>query len=176
MKNMLVFLISLMLTACTQTVVPKFDSPYYKIPLGSILVLHQSLTIPPNQARVIIQNGRLISRRDRDQYYPYCEFEIRTLSESEQVILPDRFRIHKLWKHMDTSRQQVMYASVGLMLADNNDPLVAYNTIMFLSSDKQPDVYRMSCMYWTDDPLDQHLSVNQINKTLGDILSIEITD
>jgi hypothetical protein len=31
-------------------------------------------------------------------------------------------------------------------------------------------------MYWTDDPLDQHLSVNQINKTLGDILSIEITD
>ena len=174
MKNMLVLLGSLILTACTQTVVPKFDSPYYKIPLGSILVLHQSLTIPANQARVIIQNGRLVGRRDRDQYYPYCEFEILTLSESDQVIFPDRFKIHKLSKQMDTSRLQVMYAS--LIMADNDNRLIAYNTVMYLSSQKQPDVYRLSCMYWTDDPMDDHLSVNQMNKTLGNILSIEIAD
>lgn len=175
MKTGLIILMSLLAVACTQSVVPKFDSPYYRIPLGSTLILQQPLTIPAHQARTIIQNGRVVSRRDRDQYYPYCEFEILTLSESDQVVRPDQFRIHKLAKHMESSRQQVMYASL-LMMASDDNRLIAYNTVMYLSSDKQPDVYRMSCMYWTDDPMDEHLSLNAIKTTLGDLFSFQIID
>ena len=142
--------------------------------MGSLLILNKDVTIPANHARVIIQNGRILSRRDVDQYYPFCEFEILTLSESDQVIHPDQFKIHKLDKRMDTSSQPVMYASLADSQFDR--PLIAYNTVMYLSSDKQPDVYRMSCMYWTDDSMATHLTQNQINATLGDIFQFVIND
>lgn len=171
MRNYLLIVLALLLTGCQPAVYP-IDSPYYRIPLGSILVLNRDLTIPPHQARVIIQYGQVVSRKERDQYYPYCEFEILTLSESPQVIHPDRFSIQRLNKHMETSRQAVMYASLSLLGRDN--PLVAYNTKMYLSSSVQPDVYRMSCMYWTDDAMDDHLTLQQIRDTLGEIFTIKI--
>lgn len=168
-----VVFLAMILAACQPVEYPR-DSPYYRIPLGSSLVLHQALPIPPRQARVIIQDGRLISRKQLDQYYPYCEFEIRTLSDSVQTIRPGRFRIHRLNKHMETSAKPVRYASLSLFSFDK--PLIAYNTKMYLSSDNQPDVYRMSCMYWTDDSMDTHLTLQQIRHTLGDLFSIDIID
>jgi len=174
MNKFLVAVMSLLLVACAQPGVPRFESPYYRVPLGSQLILHQPLTMPANLARIFIQNGKVVTRRDIDQYYPYCEFEILTLKEVDQVIQPDRFKIHKLSKQMDTSRQAVMYAS--LLASEVENPLIAYNTVFYLASEKQPDVYRMSCMYWTDDPMDAYLTQNQITATLGDIFSFVIDE
>ncbi len=173
MFKRIIVLSSLLLAACQPRVYP-IESPYYRIPAGSELILHRNITIPPVHARVYIQNGRLQKRKAINQYYPYCEFEILTLSEQDQVIQPDRFRIHKLSKQMETSRQQVMYASASLDQLDK--PLIAYNTVIYLSSSRQPDVYRLSCMYWTDDNMDNHLTLKQIRTTLGDLFSIEIHD
>jgi hypothetical protein len=175
MNKVLIALMSLLLLACSQAMVPKFDSPWYRVPLGSQLILHQPLTIPANRARIFIQNGRVFNRHpDIDQYYPYCEFEIRTLKVSDQVIQADRFRVHKLSRRIETSLQPVLLASLSDSQFDT--PLVAYNTEFYLSSDKQPDVYRLACMYWTDDSMDAYLSQNQINATLGDLFSFVITD
>jgi hypothetical protein len=163
----------LLLVACQPRVYP-IDSPYYRIPLGSELILNKNITIPPNRARVFIQNGHLLKANAVDQYYPFCEFEILTLSDQSQTIQTDRFQIHELSKQMKTSRQQLRYASTSLDHLDQ--PLIAYNTVMYLTSSRQPDVYRLSCMYWTDDNMDNHLTLEQIRKTLGKLFSIDILD
>ena len=167
---LVLFIISL--TACEHPGVRDVNSPYYRIPPGSLLVLHQQLTIPANQARVLIQNGQLKSRRDIDQYYPYCEFEILTLSEQDQHIHADQFTIYKSTKQMEFSSLPVMYAS--LVMNHLESRLVAYNTTYYLRSEKQPDVYRMMCLYWTDDSMDDFLTQNAIEKTLGNLFSFNI--
>lgn len=173
MKAITLLFFSLFLASCAQPVMNKFDSHSYKIPIGSLLILNQDITIPGGHTRVIIQNGHVVSGKQRDQYYPYCEFEVLTLKQTDQVVHPDKFRIRKLSKQMDTSRQQ-MFASLSMFGRDT--PLIAYNTVMYLSSQVQPDVYRMSCMYWTDDNMDSYLTQHELQKTVGNIFSFVIND
>ena len=171
MKQMTLILVLLLLSACQTRDYP-ITSPYYRIPLGSQLVLHQDITIPANRARVLIQNGRIQERRDIDQYYPFCEFEILTLKDTDQVIKADTFNIHKLDKRMETSSQPILYAS---LVSDRLESrLIAYNTQYYLRSDRQPDVYRLMCLYWTDNSLDNHLTHEQIQQTLGKLFSFVI--
>ena len=151
MKIVLVILTTISLTACEHQPVDPFNSPYYRVPVQSTLKLHQPLTIPANQARVLIQNGKILSRSQIDQYYPHCEFEIRTLKDAAQTITPDSFIVIKVARDMESSLDEIMYAS---MVADNSGfSLIAYSTLYYLQSDKQPDVLRMTCLYWTDDPI-----------------------
>lgn len=172
MKTLALLVPILLLSACAQPEIHKYDSPYYKIPVGSSLTLNQDIIIPAGQARTLIQYGKMVAKRNQiDQYYPWCEFEVRTLNEEDQVIQPDQFRISRLSKEFRYSSRSIMYAS----LADNDySRLIGYATVMYLQSDKQPDVYRMTCLYWTDDNLDDHLSKNQISDTMGQVFSLEI--
>ena len=171
MKQMTLFLGLLMLAACQTRDYP-ITSPFYLIPLGSHLVLHQDITIPANRARALIQNGHILERRDIDQYYPFCEFEILTLKDTDQVIKADTFTIHKLDKRMETSSQPIRYAS---LVSDRFESrLIAYNTQYYLHSDRQPDVYRLMCLYWTDNSMDNHLTHDQIQQALGKLFSFVI--
>lgn len=173
MKKSLIPAACMLLSACSQPAVHKFDSPFYKIPVDSTLVLNQDITIPANQARALIQYGKVVTRKQVDQYAPSCEFEVLTLKDTDQVIHPDRFRIKKLSKDIQFSSRPVMYAS-RILMAVGESKMVAYNTVMYLESQQQPDVYRMSCLYWTDEPMDNHLTKNQISKALGDIFTLDI--
>lgn len=172
MKAVMSLALFLLLSACAMPVVDRFDYPPYKIPVGSVLVLNQAITIPAGHTRAIIQHGKVVTRKQSDQYYPYCEFEVLTLKDTDQVVNPDRFIVHKFSRQRDTSSQTVMFASLSMFGFD--PPLIAYNTILYLSSQKQPDVYRISCMYWTDDSLDNFLTVNQLKKTLGNLFTLQI--
>jgi hypothetical protein len=172
MKTLALLAPILLLSACAQPEIHKYDSPYYKIPVGSSLILNQDIAIPAGQARALIQYGKMVTERNQiDQYYPWCEFEVRTLKDEERVIQPDHFRITRLSKEFRFSSRSVMYAS---LVSNDYARLIGYATVMYLQSEKQPDVYRMTCLYWTDDNMDEHLSKNQISDTLGQVFSLEI--
>jgi hypothetical protein len=63
-----------------------------------------------------------------------------------------------------------------LMVADNGggdyNPVMS-TTVISLHSDRQPDVFRLSCRQLDEPYLARHVSLEQMRKTLGDLLTLE---
>ena len=166
-----------MLTACQSGPYP-VSSPYYRIPAGSRLIVNQAVTIPPNQARVYIQYGKVISPREKKQYYAHCWFLSRQVLTEAQVIRPDTFVITEIKKYEDivSDSTPIQLASLAGMRVDSGAAIMAieYSTVLSLESKTQPDIIRFVCNHW-EDPLDaKHLTVAEMQKTLGDIATIEL--
>ena len=98
MRKLLLLFPVLLLTACATGPYP-VTSPYYQIPSGSQVILKQELTIPPNQARVYFQYGKVIKERDKDKYYPHCWFLSWKSRDTAQTIKPDTFTVIKTQKY-----------------------------------------------------------------------------
>jgi hypothetical protein len=49
-----------------------------------------------------------------------------------------------------------------------------YATLMYLNSDKQKDVYRLTCQHWEDVMDDRHLTISQMRGAMGDVFTLEI--
>jgi len=155
-------------------------SSYYRIPAGSRLLLKQTLTIPPNRARVYIQYGKVVSAKKKDQYYAHCWFLSSKVLDTAQIITPDTFIVTKTQKYEDDVQIQGTYLLAGLhgvtgTHSDGGPTAVEYSTTLTIHSDTQADIIQFVCSYW-EDPLDaEHLTVAEIQKTLGDIATIELT-
>lgn len=172
------------LTAGCQAVSVSVEhSPYYLPPLGSVLVLHQPLTIPAGRASIYLQGGRVRPFRDIDVYYPNCKFELRTLSDIERTIEPDRFIITRAFQEVhvrNTWNHQVvanitMAGNWSFAHADGGPSPQPYATEFRLLSADQPDVLRLTCMHW-EDPFDaRFLTLAEIRAALGDVITLELT-
>lgn len=161
----------LSLTACSMAPITDETSPFYSLPVGSSLELHQSLDIQPNHARTFIQYGKVIKEKAIDRYYPYCEFEISTLSDDIQTIMPDVFEIYKVNDNEHEVSRYFMYAS--LFLTQDDGPLIlGYATEYSLRSEQQPQVHKLICLYWDDPNTGKYLSLTDIKQALGKIFSI----
>ena len=169
--TLILILFTTLLSGCELQPVTDSNSPFYSVPEGSRLILNQQLTIPAGQARIFIQNQQLYNNVNLiDQYHPYCEFEVKTLSQSLQQIQPDDFIIYRVVdEETQAAREPVLYAS--LKLSDIAPLLVAYNTTFYLKSAKQPDVLRLNCLHWDDLNANRYLSFTEISSTLGKVFS-----
>ena len=49
-----------------------------------------------------------------------------------------------------------------------------YATMMHLSSERQKDVYRMTCQHWEDIRDDRHLTITQMRKAMGEVFTLMI--
>ena len=174
MYKVILLLVLTTLVSCASGPYP-VSSPYYRIPEGSRIVLKQRLTILPNRARIYIQYGKVVTAKEKDQYYPNCWFLSRKLLDTPQVIEPGVFTITKTKKYEDHVHRNNFIQLAGLnVVSDGGLTAIKYTTELSIHSDKQPDIFRFSCSYW-EDPLDaEHLTVEQIQRTIGDIAAIEI--
>lgn len=178
MRTRLFILITLALTGCATAPYP-VSSPYYHIPAGSRLVLKQMLTIPPHSARIYIQYGKVITPRKRDQYYAHCWFLSRKVLDEAQFIAPDTFIITGTKKFEDYVQPQTeirlaSLADLASRRSDNGPTAIEYSTVLSIYSDSQPDIFQFICNHW-EDPYDaEHLTVAEIEKTLGEIATIEL--
>lgn len=175
----LIFIVTLAgLVGCAGGPYP-VSSPYYLLPAGSRLVLKQTLTIPPNRARVFIQNGKVVSEQEKDQYYAHCWFLSHKVLKTAQKIEPGIFTVIKTRKLENDVRltSPIKLASlrfIGQMGSDNGVTAIEYTTELNIHSDSQPDIFRFACTRW-EDPLDaEHLTVKKIEQTLGDIAKLEL--
>ena len=58
MWRMIIVLVVTVLAACQTTAYEgNENSPYYKVPIGSKLILHQEIEIPPHLAGIYLQAG-----------------------------------------------------------------------------------------------------------------------
>lgn len=157
------------------------NSPYYVVPAGSRLVLERELTIPGYRAAIYLQGGQVRSYWDVNPYYPYCKFEVRSPRDSAQKIQPDDFAVTRAFQETppivrNEPRRFDGAARLVRVSAEDSEGVSAtvFATTMRLRSDRQPDVSRMTCAQWGYPPLDGHLSIAQIRKTLAGVFTLKL--
>ena len=176
----------LLSTGCQQNTIKDEASPYSSVPVGSVLILNKPITIQPEQVAVFVQHGNIVQAGRFDIYRPNCKFELFKISEQSRIVPPGKFTITKIVDEMETvQRTQPLllamnnslpseYISWGLMLGSGENEMYNYATVMYLSSDTQQDVYRMTCKHWESIIDDNYLSIQQMRKTMGKWFTLEI--
>ncbi len=131
------------------------------VPVGSRLILNQSLSIPANTAHVRLQSGEIRSAGAIKQYYPNCNFRLRIRKDAPQTVEPDEFVVSK-----------VAYGN-DVVASDN---VQRYYSEMHLRSAKQPNVFMLSCQQWNTPPDSYYVTVDQIRVVLGEIFILELAE
>lgn len=176
----------MLITACSIDDVKDEASIFYAVPVGSVLMLNQEVTIAGGQVAVYVQYGELMSYKDVNKYQPNCKFEIYTMSEKSRNVQTDSFEIIKVVDEIESSslkndvKLAVFDFSVGknhLAMGMLDHSLVFnYTTMMYLSSDKQKDVYRMTCQHWEAIMDDRYLSIAQMREAMGEVFTLKIKE
>jgi len=156
-------------------------SRFYAVPEGSTLLLNQSLTIDGDQVAIYVQDGKVMAEREVDKFRPNCKFEIYTMSELQRTVDADSFEIIKVVDEIETSslksRPQLAalhgFSVTGML--DRNS-MFNYATMMYLRSERQKDVYRMTCQHWEDVMDNRHLSILQMRQAMGDVFTLQIKE
>lgn len=167
-------LLSLALAACQYVPPRDIDSPFFSPPAGSLLRLTRPLTIPAHDAGVNIQDGHAqYSSWRLNRYYPHCNFELHTRANQERVIEPDTFTVTRTVRETENALLAPAIVA-GFGGSGDGPPNENYMTVLYLHSDRQPDVFRMTCQHWEDPSEGNHLTVQQIRQALGDLFILTI--
>ena len=154
------------------------DSPDYRLPVGSTLVLLKDVSVPADSASIYLQGGRILPFGGVDLYHPHCKFELRTLKPTPQRVHADTFVIIKVRRESDYARYAPVQWLAGrgiIFVSDGASPQM-YATLIYLRSDAQPDVSMLTCGHW-EDPVDaEHLTIGQICRALGDVFTLKLLD
>ena len=158
------FFVLAVLTACSTSDFRDESSYYYAVTVGSSLVLHQQVSIQGEQVATYVQNGELMPYGSVNKHLPNCKFELYTMSEQSRTVDPDTFEIIRVVDEIESSSLtkdiQVALRGDALMLGMLDKSYVFnYATMMYLKSDKQEDVYRMTCQHWEDLNQGRHLTI-----------------
>ncbi len=167
------------LSACSQNAVKDENSVFYAVPVGSLVVLNQDVTIAGDQVAVYVQNGQLMSDTEVNKYYPNCKFEVYKISEQPRTVLADTFEIIKVVDDIESSSLQKSTELAALDKALtfgmlDRSYVFNYATLMYLNSEKQKDVYRLTCQHWEDVMDGRHLTIRQMRVAMGDVFTLEI--
>lgn len=174
-------MVALLLCACQTSYRGNVDSPYYLVPVGSTLVQNQDVVIPPHRAGVFMQGGRVLPLSQVNQYYPYCKFEVLTLGDSARIVRPDAYVIKKVVQEIapsvDAGLIRLAALSVGIGIhagMDDGASMETYATRLYLRSDKQPDVYRLSCGLWAYPATGRHVTLREMRAVLGEVFTLRL--
>ena len=166
-----------LLSACGVTDSKDEASYYFAVPVNSSIRLNQAVVIQGGQVATYVQEGELMSYDEVDKYQPNCKFEIYTMSEQSRTVQPDTFEITKVVDEIESSS---IVKDIHLADASNAyafgplDRSYVYNyaTMMYLRSEKQKDVYRMTCQHWEDMLDDRYLTVAQMRTAMGEVFTL----
>ncbi len=188
LKSLFGFFILIGLASCagkdiTGNNIKDEDSVFYSVPVGSSLVLNQDLIIAGDQVAVYVQNGTLMLYRELDKYRPNCKFEVYKISEQPRTVHADTFEIIKVEDDIESSslRARVQLAALDSVSSNrylafglDHSEVFNYASLMYLNSEKQKDVYRMTCQHWESVMDDKHLSITQMRQAMGEIFTLKI--
>jgi hypothetical protein len=179
MRILFIIFIIAVVTGCSGDLLT-ISSPYEKGFAGRHLVLTEPLTIPPNEARVRIQYGKLVRSADIDQYNAHCWFQSWVVLDTAQIIKPDTFDVIDTQKNEEISKiqTQVLVASTALSsnyFVQGGAAAVEYSTEYTIYSNLQPNIRRLVCNHWQNPSDGAHLKITEIQDTLGEIAKIKAT-
>lgn len=175
---LILLLVSGLLAGCNNTsVVGDTSSRFFDMPVGSTFTLNQEVSILPHSTSTYLQFGRTGPNIRVNTYHPNCRFEVFSISESERVVKPDVFTVTRVVNQFEqVSLDGVRYAG-PIIVADDGGPMFYnYMTTMYLESEKQPDVFRITCQIWDYIYNETYLSIDQMREALGDVFTISIAE
>ena len=181
-KMVIAVLAALTLSACALLEVePDTASPFYVVPEGSVLEIHQPLTIRAGTTRVWLQRGR--AGAGQDWWHPACNLEVNTLDrERDQTIAPGRFEVVRVQPTQYTQLQTppAVAMPVAVRAGDYNGGGVTWTWLgqyLWLSSAEQPDVRRLTCVGVYSRPFEaRQPSIDQIREALGTVATLHLPD
>ena len=165
------------LCSCAAQLEVNLASPYFNAFAGSKLFLLQSIEIPAETASVYIQDGKVKTFNDINRYSAYCNFEVNTRMDVRQTVMADEFKVirHRQDFHQVSNVGATRYVALVQMGDDDGGPIATvYETALYLHSDKQPDVLRMTCSHWDDPHVGNYLTVAEIQQTINGLFRLEI--
>ncbi|MDJ0807337.1 MAG: hypothetical protein QNJ78_10935 [Gammaproteobacteria bacterium] len=180
MKLVVAVLMAGLLGGCTLSGPQLRADDDYRVmpPPGTRIELHRPLSVPGGHTRVFLQRGEVVSKQGFDRYRPSCNFEIRTLAEQPRQILPEDFLVSRAQRE---TAEVVFHRAAPLMLAglnfvgmDDGLPMVVHSVHLWISSDRQPDVMRLTCRgAFGDPPNADPPSIAQMKQALGSYASLK---
>ncbi|MEN8180431.1 MAG: hypothetical protein ABFS39_17665 [Pseudomonadota bacterium] len=172
-----------LLVGCSQNGLKTMDADtYWALPaVGATLELHKPLSVPAGHTRVFLQRGEVVSKQRFDRYAPSCNFEVRTLSEQSREIKPEPFLITRVQRETAEVVQQqyfpVILAGLNLAGMDDGLPMIVRSVHLWISTDLQPDVMRVTCRGAFDDlPDADPPSIEQMRQALGGYASLQLPE
>lgn len=152
---------TLLLSACQTGPAPRYALP--QIATVEILI---PVTIPPNRARAVFQQGKPVD--GAYPYEPWCELEISTVSEQPQQVDKDLLVVTRRNTAVlsdPVARLPLAGPFVDISCGD----MIYYETEYRLASDRQPGIRKLSCLQafnacWGEG---HHLDRTSIEQTLG---------
>lgn len=166
---------SLLLASCAAPTIVDENSHLYPPPVGTVVELHTDVRIAPDRARATIQRGA-VSPTGVHPFAVWCQLEVRDVLPAPQVVHADTFRVHKVGSEttqvVETDSLQHV-AGVDVQNQGSSDVTRIWH--LWLTSERQPNVLRMSCggafdaPYWAEFP-----SVQEIRATLGAVASLHL--
>ena len=93
------------------------------------------------------------------------------------MVKPDVFTVTRVVNQFEqVSLDGVRYAG-PIIVADDGGPMFYnYMTTMYLKSEKQPDVFRITCQVWDYIYNETYLSIDQMREAVGDVFTISIAE
>ncbi len=184
--DLLFFLASVALLAGCQTASSyqtDENSAYYIVPAGTHVMLSKELPIQPYQLGAYIQNGKVLPNTEVQHYYPFCKFELYKLSDSARSVPPDDMTVTKTsqlqWDGAVAQTGRLHYAAlsspiVRTQMEGGYPPIQAFLTQMDLHSEKNPDVYRLTCAKFGYPNMDRHVTIAEIRRTLDPLFTLRL--
>lgn len=177
-----IVLVAFMLAAgCTLLPELDADSPYFKVPKGSVIELHERIEIPRDYARVWIQDGR-VRGTSFNAFEPSCGVEVSRINrESSQFVEPGRFQVVKtqFLREEVVEVQPLRVASsapVKLTAAEDqsaSDSLYHEGYHLWVKSPEQPNVRRFTCRGIYDFPANaKPPSIRDIRAAMGPVATL----
>lgn len=164
------------------------DSPYYRYPAGVTLSLTRPLAIPPEAATVRLQFGRVVPSNGVQEVEPHCIFEVDTVGEREQIVVPQKFQVTDVRRGISTFAGLPVwpFGLAAIRVGSRDDGLpshIYYKTEFRLRAAEaiagQPPVRNLTCQsnqMSAGIPIAfmRHLTLDEIRQALGDYFRLDL--
>ena len=141
---------------------------------GATLTLNTAITVDAHRATAYIQGGRVTPPPELDRYHAHCVIELRQVRDVARRIEPDRFTVSRVRTDVYHAGAAGPYLAALKVGADATPGYMMWTTELYLRSDRQPDVLRLSCQHLEDPAsLPRHVTIAEMRKALGEIATLE---
>ena len=131
MKLIYIPVVMLALSSCQSMHSKDPSSLSFKIPEGSTLTLNKDLMIPDEKTHAMLQGGKVITVRERNDYQINCRFDVKKYGP--RTIKPETFRITRTEDGADIVSQA---------------GIIRFYSDIYLASDKGTDVIKFTCQQY----------------------------
>ena len=149
MKILLLTITFITLIACQSLQSNDPSSMFFNIPGDSTLTLNKDLEISSQNTHALIQAGKVITEKERNEYDINCRLDFKKFGP--RTIKPETYNISRTEDGSEWVSQPA---------------IKRFYTEVYLSSEKDTDVIKMECQEWGDS-IDRNFTVSEMAEALG---------